>query len=108
LRYVRCIFSNGFIISPSTLTRDQDDKADNFLGYDGDKGVARVCPIDQGAKLTFLWRTWADGSKPGSIDSSHKGPCAVYMKSVNSAITDVGHGSGWFKIWESGYSVTTK
>ncbi len=57
--------------------------------------------------MTFLWREWADGSQPGSIDISHKGPCAVYMKAVQSAISDPGNGAGWFKIWDSGYDSTT-
>jgi len=74
-----------------------------FLGYDGTIGVARVCQVSQNSTLTFLWREWADASQPGSIDSSHKGPCAVYMKAVSSAITDTGYGTGWFKIWDSAY-----
>jgi hypothetical protein len=57
--------------------------------------------------LTFLWREWADASHPGSIDGSHKGPCAVYMKAVSSALTDPGYGTGWFKIWDSGYDSAT-
>ena len=63
--------------------------------------------MSQGSTLTFLWREWADASQPGSIDSSHKGPCAVYMKAVSSAITDTGYGTGWFKIWDSGYDNAT-
>jgi hypothetical protein len=66
-----------------------------------------VCTVPQGSKLTFLWREWADASQPGSIDASHKGPCAVYMKAVGSAIADVGYGAGWFKIWDSGYDAVT-
>jgi hypothetical protein len=72
-------------------------------GFDGEVGVARVCPVSRGAKLSFLWREWADASHPGSIDISHKGPCAVYMKAVSSAVNDPGYGTGWFKIWELGY-----
>lgn len=66
-----------------------------------------MCPVPQGSKLTFLWREWPDASKSGSIDASHKGPCAVYMKAVDSAITDAGYGAGWFKIWDSGYDFAT-
>lgn len=74
-----------------------------FLGFDGDKGVARVCSLSQSSKLTFEFREWADASNPGSIDASHKGPCAVYMKAVDNAMTDTGYGAGWFKIWDDGY-----
>ena len=73
--------------------------ANNLKGYDGTKGVARVCPVDQDSKLSFLWREWADGSQPGAIDNSHKGPCSVYMKAVTDAIGDEGVGNGWFKVW---------
>jgi hypothetical protein len=66
-----------------------------------------VCPVNEAAKLTFLWREFADGSQPGAIDISHKGPCAVYMKAVKSAVEDPGHGAGWFKIWDSGYDAST-
>lgn len=69
-------------------------------GIDGDKGVARVVSVPQSAALTFEFRLWPDGSNPGSIDVSHKGPCAVYMKKVDNAITDAGYGNGWFKIWD--------
>lgn len=45
--------------------------------------------------------------QPGSIDPSHKGPCAVYMKKVdNSAASDNAAGNGWFKIMEDGYDST--
>jgi len=53
--------------------------------------------------LTFQFREYADNSYPGALDPSHKGPCAVYMKSVQSAIDDPAVGAGWFKIWDEGY-----
>jgi hypothetical protein len=31
------------------------------------------------------------------------GPCSVYMKKVDSAISDPGTGDGWFKLWDQGY-----
>lgn len=37
------------------------------------------------------------------MEPSHKGPCAVYMKAVNSASEASGEGSGWFKVYEDGY-----
>jgi hypothetical protein len=95
--------------TPNNCTDPINDLASNDMacGFDGTVGVARVCPVTQASKLTFLFREYADGSEPGAIDISHKGPCAVYMKAVASAVTDVGYGAGWFKIWESGYDSTT-
>jgi hypothetical protein len=69
----------------------------------GAKGVNRVCSVDDGSTLTFEWREAPDQPGGGVIDRSHKGPCAIYLKKVDSAINDPGVGDGWFKIWEDGY-----
>ena len=69
------------------------------LGVNGEVGVARVCPANAGSTLTFEFHEWPDMSQPGAIDPSHKGPCAVYMKHVDSAIANnTAGGDGWFKI----------
>ena len=75
-------------------------------GYNGERGVARVCSANAGSTLTFEWRAIPDNSAAESIDISHKGPCAVYLKQVDSAIHDEGVGDGWFKIWDDGYDET--
>lgn len=73
-------------------------------GIDGEKGVARVCPVGAASTLTFEFREWPDGSNPGAIDDGHKGPCSVYMKKVDSATSNNNAaGDGWFKIWDSTY-----
>ncbi|GFF79681.1 probable endo-beta-1,4-glucanase D [Aspergillus udagawae] len=80
---------------------------DIACGYDGEKAVARVCPAKASSTLTFEFREYADGSRPGSIDISHKGPCAVYMKKVDDATADNNAaGDGWFKIWHADYDAT--
>ena len=76
---------------------------DMACGVNGKNGVARVCGANGGSKLTFEFRDWPDASQPGSIDISHKGPCSVYMKKVDNAITDQAVGDGWFKIFEEDY-----
>lgn len=76
-------------------------------GVNGETGVSRVAGINAGDALAFEWRDWPDASQPGSIDPSHKGPCAVYMKKVdNSAASNNAAGDGWFKIMEDGYDST--
>ena len=73
-------------------------------GVNGQKGVARVCSASASSTITFEYRSWPDGSQPGSIDISHKGPCAVYMKKVDSAMADNNAvGPGWFKIFAEDY-----
>jgi hypothetical protein len=80
---------------------------DMACGREGTRGVARVCPVKQGAKLSFEFRVWPDASEPGAIDAQHKGSCSVYMKNVASAINDTAAGDGWFKIWAEGYDEST-
>ncbi|MCJ1457156.1 hypothetical protein MMC28_007523 [Mycoblastus sanguinarius] len=77
---------------------------DMACGVNGETGVSRIAGAKAGSTLTFEWRDWPDGSQPGSIDISHKGPCAVYMKNVeDSSASNNAAGDGWFKIMEDGY-----
>ncbi len=80
---------------------------DMACGVNGETGVPRIASANAGSTLAFEWRDWPDGSQAGSIDPSHKGPCAVYMKKVdNSAASNNAAGDGWFKIMEDGYDST--
>ncbi|KAI5807271.1 family 61 glycoside hydrolase [Peziza echinospora] len=79
---------------------NSDDMACNVGGL---TPVARSCEIDAGSSLTFIWRSWPDGSVPGSLDASHQGPCAVYLRKVSDINTSNAAGGGWFKIFEDGY-----
>lgn len=78
------------------------------IGVNGQNGVPRVCAANAGSKITFEYRVWPDGSKPGAIDISHKGPCAVYMKKVDSAIKDTATGAGWFNIYKDNYDAAAR
>ncbi|KAI1416736.1 glycoside hydrolase family 61 protein [Hypoxylon sp. FL1857] len=79
------------------------DSNDMACGVDGNQPVAFTCPASTGGKLTFEWRTWPDAEQPGSIDISHKGPCAVYAKQVQDMTKDSAAGPGWIKLWDEGY-----
>ncbi|KAL4978281.1 glycosyl hydrolase family 61-domain-containing protein [Aspergillus desertorum] len=77
-------------------------------GYDGEIASTRTCAASQSSTLTFEFRDHPDGSQAGSIDESHKGPCAVYMKPVANATSDNNAaGDGWFKIYELDYDSST-
>ncbi|KAI1386510.1 glycoside hydrolase family 61 protein [Hypoxylon trugodes] len=76
---------------------------DMACGVNGSQPVAFTCPASTGGKLTFEWRAWADLEQPGSIDISHKGPCAVYGKQVKDMTKDSAAGAGWIKLWDEGY-----
>jgi hypothetical protein len=74
-----------------------------ILDVGGDKGVSRVQSVKDGSTLTFEFRAWTNDPSRERLDPGHKGPCAVYLKKVDSAIDDPGHGDGWFKIHEDDY-----
>ncbi|KFG83567.1 putative endoglucanase [Metarhizium anisopliae] len=77
---------------------------DMSCGRDGNKAVAYTCPAPHNATLTFKFREWTDGSRPGVIAPEHKGPCSVYLKKMDDMYADnAAAGPGWFKVWEDGY-----
>lgn len=90
--------------STSTYPLEDLSSPDMACGRDGATPVAFTCPADAGSKLTFEFREYADlAYGTGSIDPSHKGPCAVYVKQVSDMATTPAAGAGWFKIWDEGY-----
>ncbi|KZM23996.1 uncharacterized protein EKO05_0009308 [Ascochyta rabiei] len=82
-----------------------DDMACNV---GGSKGVSRVQSVSDGATLSFEIRAWPADPSRERLDRGHKGPCAVYLKKVSSAIEDTAAGDGWFKIFEHGYDASTE
>ena len=86
----------------SSITSD-----DMACGVNGETGVARVCPVTAGSTFTLEYREVPDNAAVGSLDISHKGTCAVYMKSVTSAMaSNNAGGDGWFKIFWEDYDTT--
>ncbi|KAK3398559.1 glycosyl hydrolase family 61-domain-containing protein [Sordaria brevicollis] len=79
---------------------------DMICGRDGLKKVSYTIPATAGSKMTFEFRAYADGNKPGFIDDSHQGPISVYAKAVSDFDQNPG-GHGWFKIWHEGYDEST-
>jgi len=80
---------------------------DMACGKDGQIAAAYTCAAPGSAQLTFEFRQWPDKRQEGSIDPSHKGPCAVYVKKVDD-MTSPAAGPGWFKIWDEGYDESTQ
>ncbi|PNY23123.1 endo-beta-1,4-glucanase D [Tolypocladium capitatum] len=80
---------------------------DMACGRDGDKPVAFTCPAPRAATVTFEFRMYSTGEKPGAIADGHLGPCAVYVKKVEDMSKDKPAGPGWFKIWEDGLDAKT-
>lgn len=74
-------------------------------GIDGEKGVSRTCPAKAGDTITFEWN--AGKNEEGHLADSHKGPCSIMMKKVDSALTDPGAGDGWFRIFYEGFNQQT-
>ncbi|KJR88777.1 endoglucanase [Sporothrix schenckii 1099-18] len=95
---------------PQTSTFPVEDLAssDMICGRNGLASVAFTCPVGAGSTLTFEFRENPDGSAPGAIDKSHKGPCAVYLRQVSDMASETPASStGWFKIYEDGYDNST-
>ncbi|KIM97510.1 glycoside hydrolase family 61 protein [Oidiodendron maius Zn] len=73
---------------------------------------SNIIQVTAGSTVQATWRhtlTSTEANDPVYvIDPSHKGPVQAYLKKVNDAITDVGYGSGWFKIQEAGLNVATQ
>ncbi|CUS09945.1 unnamed protein product [Tuber aestivum] len=79
------------------------------------KGESKSSPIvvEGGDSIAFEWRSdpgippaeypLKGGTIPvGVTDDSHKGPCTIYMKKVDDALTASAPGDGWFKVTEDG------
>ncbi|KAF2688204.1 lytic polysaccharide monooxygenase [Lentithecium fluviatile CBS 122367] len=76
---------------------------DMACNVDGTTGVPRVQSVPDGSTLTFEMRSWPNDASKESLDEGHKGPCAVYLKKVDSAVDDKAAGDGWFKVFDHGY-----
>jgi len=65
-----------------------------------------IINVVAGSTVQATWRhtltSTAANDATYVIDPSHKGPVMAYMKKVTDAVTDVGYGSGWFKVSEAG------
>ncbi|KAF2739033.1 hypothetical protein EJ04DRAFT_485358 [Polyplosphaeria fusca] len=91
---------------PKTASFPVEDLSSNDMAcnVDGEKGVSLVSTVSDGAMLTFEMRSYPNDPSMQPLDRGHKGPCAVYLKKVDSAIDDPGYGDGWFKILDYGYN----
>ncbi|KAL6710377.1 hypothetical protein ACN47E_009323 [Coniothyrium glycines] len=83
------------------------DSEDMACNVGGTKGVSRVQSVKDGALLTFEIRSYANDPSKERLERGHKGPCAVYLKKVDSAINDKATGDGWFKLFDHGYDSST-
>ncbi|KAF2265802.1 hypothetical protein CC78DRAFT_460452 [Lojkania enalia] len=96
--------------NPAEASFPLSDLSSNDLACNvgGEKGVSRVQSVPDGATLSFEFRSWPNDPTKERLDPGHKGPCAVYLKKVDSAIDDPAAGDGWFKIFDYGYDADNK
>jgi len=70
-----------------------------------------VITVTAGSTVQATWRHTLTSTEENDsvyvVDPSHLGPVQAYMKKVTNATTDVGYGSGWFKVSEQGLNVAT-
>jgi len=71
-----------------------------------------IIDVVAGSTVQAIWRHTLTSTAANDdiyvIDPSHKGPVIAYMKKVTDAATDVGYGSGWFKIEQAGLNVASQ
>ncbi|KAI1182811.1 glycosyl hydrolase family 61-domain-containing protein [Nemania serpens] len=96
----------SFTIDNATSPITDLDSPELVCGIAGLTPAPDTCNIKAGAKLSFIFRLWASGSPPGTIDGSHLGPMAIYGKHVDDASQDP-TGPGWFKLWDYGHDETS-
>ena len=92
-------------MDPKVASYPLVDYASNDMAcnVDGTKGVNYVSSVKDGSTLTFEMRSWPDDPSKMPLDRPHYGPCAVYLKKVDSAKNDKAAGDGWFKLMDDGY-----
>ncbi|KAI1412746.1 carbohydrate-binding module family 1 protein [Hypoxylon sp. FL1857] len=64
----------------------------------------KIIDVKAGSTVNAIWRHTLTSGANDVMDASHLGPTLAYLKKVDDATTDVGYGSGWFKIQEDGYT----
>lgn len=85
----------------------QAERSLYHIGIDGEIGGSRICPANASSIITIGFRISPNQVDSPSLDPTHKGPIAVYLKKVDSAsASNNAAGDGWFKIWESVYDGT--
>jgi len=82
------------------------DVTSNYLACNGGPNpttaTSDVINVVAGSTVQATWRHTLTSGSDDVVDPSHKGPVMAYLKKVSDATTDVGYGSGWFKISEAG------
>ncbi|CZR55830.1 related to endoglucanase B [Phialocephala subalpina] len=92
------------------------DVTTNDLACNGGPNPTTASPyvidVKAGDTVQATWRHTLTSTAANDavyvIDPSHLGPVMAYMKKVSNATTDVGYGSGWFKISQAGLNVATQ
>jgi len=82
------------------------DVTSNYIACNGGPNPTTatdtVINVAAGSTVQATWRHTLTSGSDDVIDPSHKGPVIAYLKKVGDATTDVGYGSGWFKISQAG------
>jgi len=82
------------------------DVTSNYIACNGGPNpttaTSNVINVAAGSTVQATWRHTLTSGSNDVVDPSHKGPVIAYLKKVSDATTDVGYGSGWFKISEAG------
>ncbi|MCJ1332342.1 hypothetical protein MMC10_009034 [Thelotrema lepadinum] len=98
----------SYAIADPSYDGPQQDVTVNYMACNGGANPTTPSPniitVAAGSTAKLTWRHTLTSDATDVIDASHKGPVMAYMKKVSNALTDLGYGSGWFKIQQDGYS----
>jgi len=96
----------GVGIRDPTYDGPIQDVTSNYIACNGGSNPttasSSVINVAAGSTVQATWRHTLTSTSSDVIDASHKGPVIAYLKKVSDATTDVGYGSGWFKISQAG------
>ncbi|ESZ89490.1 glycoside hydrolase family 61 protein [Sclerotinia borealis F-4128] len=110
------LYNTSYAIRTPTFDGPITDVTTQYVACNGGPNPttpsSNIIPVVAGSTIKATWRHTLTSTPSNDatyiVDPSHLGPVMAYMKKVTDATTDVGYGSGWFKISEQGLNVATQ
>ncbi|KAB8298619.1 hypothetical protein EYC80_000798 [Monilinia laxa] len=110
------LYNTSYAIRTPTYDGPITDVTTEYVACNGGPNPttpsSNIINVVAGSSVQAIWRHTLTSTPSDDatyvLDPSHLGPVMAYMKKVTDATTDVGYGTGWFKISEQGLNVATQ
>ncbi|KAA8569838.1 hypothetical protein EYC84_002181 [Monilinia fructicola] len=110
------LYNTSYAIRTPTYDGPITDVTTEYVACNGGPNPttpsSNIINVVAGSTVQAIWRHTLTSTPSNDatyvLDPSHLGPVMAYMKKVTDATTDVGYGTGWFKISEQGLNVATQ